>query len=290
MNVSQKILPMKYPPITSFHYHADLLSVLLNYDQCLPWFYNNFIQLFIHSNVEILDGIREGIILDFYTPYSNWKNCPHIYYQRINRNFVSKKWNSIIDFIIDTIDMDYYVYLDADQFFIPENTWCYKKVHKIHDMFIYGYDFQKKILYFTEYLTEARKYTYSRVTFLDFEKSYNSMLQIMQLNKNKIGNANGIEMISYRKYKLDYQFDISLAIDYLEDYLTGRNTYKRFRSPNTQWYMECNFGIKIYENIIKILKLILQKETRIDQRFFHVLWDHKKIMLLRIKFILGICF
>ncbi len=40
-----KQLPMKYPFITSYPSHANLISVLSNYQEAVPWIYNFYIQL-----------------------------------------------------------------------------------------------------------------------------------------------------------------------------------------------------------------------------------------------------
>jgi len=229
------------------------------------------------------DGIRDGLRLDFFTQSSFWKSCPHVYYQRINRDFASLKWKSIKDFIIDAIDMNYYVYLDIDRFYVPGSK-LYKKANKTHDIFVYGYDLKENIFNFTEFL-KNNVYTYSTIPIPEFENGYNGMLRIMSENKKKIGNANGLEMISYRKYKLDYKFDLILLHDMLKDYLNGENSYKKFRSANSQWNIDCNFGIKIYENFIKYLNSILIKDSEIDFRMFHLLWDHKRVMLSRIEFL-----
>jgi hypothetical protein len=41
----EKILPVKYPPITSFPQYADFISIALIEDRSLHWLYSHFIQL-----------------------------------------------------------------------------------------------------------------------------------------------------------------------------------------------------------------------------------------------------
>ena len=45
LDLDIKKLPIKRPPIIGYQYFAYPLAVIFNYNDCLPWFYCNFIQL-----------------------------------------------------------------------------------------------------------------------------------------------------------------------------------------------------------------------------------------------------
>lgn len=83
----KQILPMQNPPITSYHYQADLLSAILNNEKSKPWIYNRFIQLHIpDKNCESFKHF--GFRLDFYTSFL-WAACPFVNYQRV-KNVIEK--------------------------------------------------------------------------------------------------------------------------------------------------------------------------------------------------------
>ncbi len=110
----EKILPMNYPVITSYPTHANILSCVTQYEDSMQWFYDYYIQLFGGRDVS------QGCYMDFFAPIP-WKSCPWINYQRISRDLIAKKWDSITEFFIECINSGYYLFLYLDQFHIPDS-------------------------------------------------------------------------------------------------------------------------------------------------------------------------
>lgn len=80
-----------------------------------------------------------------------------------------------------------------------------------------------------------------------------------------------------------YQFDIALVKELLGDYLYSQNSSERVRgfyNPTDDYY----YGMQVYAN----LKLHYDVENIIhsDIRPLHVLWEHKKLMFQRIKYMI----
>lgn len=264
---------MSYPPpITSYPSHANLLSVILNHEEAKPWFYNYYIQLEAPSG-------GNGVRLDFYTTLL-YKTCPWIYYQRVSRELAAKKWSSITEFIIDSIDLGYYVYLMVDEYFIP-GYMNYQQEHQRHDIFIFGYDLESKTFNVADCFLDGRYY-YTTAAFDRIETGYHHIPAAEDW-------MDGIELIRFRK-KHEYNFDLSLILCFIEDYLNSQNTSQRYKIPSEYW---CDgmprqsfvFGLKIYDLLQEHLEQSVKQKTDPDLRPFHVLWDHKTVMVSRIKFL-----
>jgi amino acid adenylation domain-containing protein len=272
---NSKILPMRFPPpVTAYPSHADLLSVILNHPESYAWFYNYYIQLEAPP-----DGV--GVRLDFYTTLL-FKTCPFIYYQRMSRDLVAKKWRRISDYIIDCLDLGYYVYFLIDRFYIPEYAQ-YQKEHKIHDIFVFGYDLAGKSFNVADCFSGGL-YRYAKVTFTQIENGYRNIHLT-----DRPDWFDGVELISYRD-KFHYTFDINLMISFIKDYLSSTSTSQRYKIPSEKYCAEGlerkNFvyGLAVYQLLQDFMKKF-RKDLNYDIRPFYVLWNHKTVMLDRIKYL-----
>lgn len=276
-----KILPMKYPIVTSYPCHANVLSVVSNSDEYLPWFFNNYIQLNYPKEVH-----KDGARLDFYVSYL-WEACPYIYHQRVSKDFISYKWNTIIEFLIDSIELGFYIHLIVDTFYIP-NYKSINKNHIPHDIFIFGYDSSEKVFNVADNFNLG-KYSYETANFKDIEEGYKSVRQIGLFDW-----LDGIEMIRLKEnngaygFSHKYKFDVDLVKNSIKDYLSStNNSIKWHYIPSIQWkYDKDYFGIEIYSKLIEYLDNQVE-EIGIDMRPFYVLWEHKMVMLLRIQYMIN---
>jgi amino acid adenylation domain-containing protein len=272
---NSKVLPMCYPPpVMAYPAHGNLLSVILDHEEAFSWFYNYYIQLEAPPE-------GEGIRLDFYTTLL-YKTCPFIYYQRISRELIAKKWDKISDYIIDCLNLGYYVYFLIDRFYIPEYAE-YQKEHKIHDIFVFGYDLSEKSFNVADCFSGGL-YRYATATFTQIENGYK--------NIHLTGRPDwfdGVELISYRD-KFHYTFDINLMIGFMKDYLSSTSTSQRYKIPSEKYCAEGlerkNFvyGLAVYQLLQEFMKKF-RKDLNYDIRPFYVLWNHKTVMLDRIKYL-----
>lgn len=270
-----KILPMNYPVITSYPTHANILSCLQQYEDSMQWFYNYYIQLFAGG------VINKGYYMDFCAPIP-WRSCPWIYSQRIAKDMVEKKWASITEFIIDCIDSDFYVFLYLDQFYISE-ALPYQKQRYVHDTFIFGYDKQNRLFSVADFYKYS-KYCYTNIPFSEIEEAY------INLDLTDIAdNIQGIILIKPVRYD-NYAFDVRVVAGLLKDYLLSQNTFgsytggyrKDIGQKNDFWF----YGMDTYKLLKEHLQLFLNHQAPLDIRPFHILLDHKTLMLMRIKYLI----
>ncbi|KWX81154.1 hypothetical protein AMQ84_00745, partial [Paenibacillus riograndensis] len=135
-----KILDMYEPLIKTYPIHANITSILSTHKYFYEWLYNNHIQLFCTT---YNSNGSQDTYLDTYKPLTRVFN-PFFETQFIKKDIIFKSKIDICEFIINSIDLGYYIFLSIDVFFIS----LYKKSeHSGHDIFVFGYDKNKKIFH-----------------------------------------------------------------------------------------------------------------------------------------------
>jgi hypothetical protein len=274
-------LPMKFPVITCYPNHANLLSVISRNENYVHWFFNNYIQLFVDKN----DLKRNYLRIDFFTN-DPWMTCPWIHSQKISRSIIEKMHKtSIIDFFIESLMDNCYIYVIVDTFYVSKYQSFYNQDHQVHDLFIYGFNSEKKVFYAADNFLEG-KYSYEAIPFSEIEEAYN---QVKDLDLEDW--LEGVQLLSYREKNIfwglnhDYKFDTTKLEYELKDYLSSYKTVKRYFNPYYQWMIyasDLGFGVDIYTVLNDYL---MNVEDVSDKRPFYVFWEHKKVMLMRIKYL-----
>ncbi len=266
----KKILKTIYPPITSYPTHANILSTALINEEAIKWFYDYYIQLFARKD------LSSFCYVDFFAPIS-WKCCPWIHYQRISREFVERKWGSITEFLIDSIDSDYYAFLYLNQFYIPDFSLAYQSRDLMHDTYVYGYDAQEEVFYTADFY--KYNYGYAKVKFSNIEKAF-STTNLCDMDDF----LQGIVLVAPTKYE-KYNFNVKRTVSFINDFLNSelgfRSYTEGYRQDVEQNSADFCFGMDIY----RLLEELLTLQTCMDIRPFYVLFDHKKLMLMRIEYL-----
>ncbi|AIQ51297.1 hypothetical protein [Paenibacillus sp. FSL R7-0331] len=272
-------LPMKYPALTCYPNHANLLSVISQNDRYTEWFLNNYVQLFVDKN----DYKKKLLRLDFYTN-NPFITCPFISHQHIHRNIIKRAYDDIVEFLIHSLEEGYYIYLIIDSYYISKYA-KYQVNHQVHDLFIYGIDTERSIFYAADNFTNG-KYSYEEIPLDQIRKAYD------QVENLKLSDwLEGVKLIGYREanefwaLSHTYKFDLQNLLIELEEYLNGSKTPVRYANPYDQWYIyacEMAFGQDIFDVIIHF---ITYEEDLFDKRPLFVLWEHKKVMLMRLRYL-----
>ena len=132
-----KKLPVTYPMITSWQWHATLFSILSDDDNAKKWIFSNYIQLRCYNIQEIFTG-DDMLLADIMPGSSSLKECPYLITSIMTKQQIESYTGNIIDFIIKTIDLDGYIYGVFDEARILSD---YDVDYKFpHELFIYGYN------------------------------------------------------------------------------------------------------------------------------------------------------
>lgn len=267
--LTEKKLLLTPPPITSYPLFANLLGVILNNEAAYSWYYNYFIQLYGAIGSDGLPLYFNGVDL--------WEKCPFVDMQKIHRDYVEQNWDSVTDFLIDSLNSGYYSYYSANRFYIKVFD-KYHQQHDKHQTFIYGYDLEKKEFSIADFYKDY-SYTLATASFEEVEDSYNNI----HLSDMIDWNYGYIWQIKPKN--TDYQFDMELLKILLEDYLHSKNSVDSYEEHTKRKKGGIVYGVANYDLIVSFIDLVLQEKQMPDIRPLHVMFDHKSIMVERIKFL-----
>ncbi|GGG02013.1 hypothetical protein [Paenibacillus aceti] len=274
-------LPFEMPKVYGFLGHAYVLGILQPFEYAQPWIHTSYIQLFISK--PYLQDLQE-YRLDFYPDLMiAYTHMPWLMYKHTDKVLLDQLGVDIHRYLITQLERKYYVVTYVDEFYI-HNSICYQQNHFVHDIFIYGYDLDRQI-YHVAIFDKNRQFTMQEVTFEQLGQAYSSQGKETQ---SLISSCKRLEPLDYEGSKYGagagrFDFDLTLMIEILTDYLEGRNSTERLRIQ--QQPMEGYFGVEIYPYLQEFVMRVIEGAQNFDVRQLHILWEHKKMMVERIKYL-----
>ncbi|GGH72249.1 hypothetical protein GCM10008014_58430 [Paenibacillus silvae] len=271
--MSTKMLSILIPPIHGYLCNAYPLSIALQNSNSEAWFLSNYIQVVCAGN------FPEGKFFTFYNSYFEWDSiflgCPFINYQKIHYQLIKKYNGELISFICDAIEKNNYVYLYVDEYYISHKS-AFNKYSLPHEMLIFGYNR-------TESTFNVLGYDANTV-FGKYEVSFDELTIAYQMCDKSTKNREYLYLLESNE-DFNYQFDTQLVIQTLREYRYSINTSLHFRAinPPNDWWI---YGMAAYTHFVKYIRSMMESlEGVIDIRIFHTLWEHKRMMVLRINYI-----
>lgn len=206
-----------------------------------------------------------------YMPENVYTGMEIMEHQHINRKLLEEHNISILTFIKTAIDNNDYITLYLNELYISRISSNYST----HKVLIHGYDDENNKLYLMAFDNDNhRRYGEITCTYDEFTNAYYETDHT--IDKNSI-IINLIHINPHEKY----DFDMHIMREWLIDYLESRNSVLKRQSrhiipPNTPtiWGRNC------YLELIKRA----EKWNNIDLRILYCIYEHKNIMLERIKF------
>ena len=272
-------LPFKTPKITCYNQHANLLAIISQTDDYLPWFYNNYFQLQFTNDIYNREVMAR---LDFEMPLL-FEACPFLERQTMSRLFIDRLWSDASSFICECIDSEYYVYITIDTFYID----CYpdyQNHHGQHPILVLGYDMDNHTVFAADNFAGGQ-YTVKVISMTQLDQAYN----IYDAKPVDVF-MDGVTLFKYNNHNQfwdwhhDYEFDCTFMKNSIKDFLNskGLNDYgiigiEQWKGTTLVYGRSCYDGINEY----------LNKIPYYDRRTFYVLWEHKKIMTERIEYMVN---
>lgn len=278
----KKILPVEYPKITSWQWHATLFSILGDDENFKKWVYSNYIQLRCHHITEIFTG-DDMLFADIMPGSSSLKECPYIITSLMTKGQIdSYCGGDVLDFIIKTIDMGGYVYGVFDEAKILCDVDLDYKFP--HELFIYGYDKEKKIFNVGDF-TFNEKYAHTTVTFEEVEQGYNVIApKDDHMFKDDYKGTRGLYVIWKNNETPYYEVDVQLIVRTLHEYLECLDTKDHFRMMRNR-FDDTIFGVDVYKSVLAQVEKQVEAGD-FDIRATHIMYDHKVLMYERIKYLM----
>ncbi len=257
-------LPLAASPIIGMQHLAYPLNILLNYKECLPWFHSDYVQIQYDEALSTFTFYKKDF---FDIPWLSW--------QLLKKNTFYCCGKDLSDFVVEFLRNGWYFCSSFDEYFVPDRK-SFKKEHFIHDFMIYGCDTdgrQFQILGFDQH----GDFT---TTIISFEELPRAVFFENTLGLEWVNNM--CFFSKKRNYK--FEFDKELLQQYLGDYLVGKNTWERVRCLGNPLSGH-RFGINIYPLLREYFAKLATDCIEYDIRPLHLLYEHKKCMVIRLEYI-----
>lgn len=278
------VLPVHYPAITSWQWHATLFSILGEDENAKKWIYSNYIQLRCYNIPEYTSG-DEILLCDMMPGSSSLKECPYLLCSLITKPQIESYCGDVIDFIIKTIDLGGYIYGAFDEARMISNVSVDYKF--AHELFIYGYNMDEEIFYVGDF-TFKDKYAYNTVPFDAVKRGFDVLTASEDhVLRDDYKGVRGLYVIQRNIDSRYYDIDTVLIKRTLEEYLNSNDTKDHFRMMRNR-FDDTSFGIDVYEALKKrVDKQLHAEEPDYDIRALHIAYDHKVLMLDRLKYLMA---
>lgn len=298
-----KSLAMRFPTITTFQGYANTFAVLESYPMTEEWRLAQYIQtciiayrdndlntiipydlFFVDSDFRVLSTKWHGHILQ------KLDLCPFLDVSSIPFNLILDSKIPLYKWIINAIDRDMYCYLPVNTEKIASYKIALQK-KKTHDIFIYGYNEASEEFLFADFINvegvienHSIKYSFAKCSFSELENAFRSMLED---GDHTWGKLNMIRIKDY-KYKMSVDYVRTSIVDYLHPDIRKKEGFIQYMyennnpPPNLMIFL----GVEVYDFLVLKIKEAVDKKDTVDYRLFHGFFDHKKLMVKRIEFML----
>jgi hypothetical protein len=275
--------PLKVPPVLGYLHHAFPLSVIFGKGGCLPWFYSNYIQLACPATYDFKRLISERrekfdfyLHPDYYAvhPHSHLRPSPLLESCWFDRELAMADGRLVL-FLIQAIDRGYCVEACADEFYVPGMA-CYQEQHRTHEILISGYDLETESFVVSIGFDRSGDFAIDEIAFSEVERAVGSADLKGHYNQHGIGLMRPARRVTHT-------LDVAWIVEQLKDYLCSRNTSERFRALRTP--DDRIYGRATYGWLHRYFEHLADHHDSYDIRPIHILWEHKKVMADRARYL-----
>lgn len=194
----------------------------------------------------------------------------------------------IIDLIEQCISDDKYVTLFLDEYYV-EDTYNYRRNHIVSEFFIYGFNHETRIFkgfnFNKQNVLTLVEYTYDELKmahhslFMGYEEFRTLPIWVHWYAFSSIRKKNNISD----------SYDINYIIGDLRDYNESKNKIDCLRSEIIEERgAEAVYGASTMKVLLEAFYHLLENKCYIDYRHIHLMYEHKRLMLDRMRYLSGI--
>lgn len=266
-----KKLPINDTPILdTYNFECLPYSIISTKNGFRGWEANNYLLLVMQKNF-----INKPVPFGYYLP--DYRKIPGLDCITGNRELINNLMNTnIIDFIKKAINNNWYIYLNLNDYFVP-NKKSYCKEDNSHDSLIYGIDENEENIFLFGY-TKNNRLERTSISFKNFVNAYYSLEKFDT-------SCDQFEMFRIND-KIEYFFNKELFLDTLRWYSKGTNISKY--SANYIIPEELVYGADCYDKLIEYYKLA--KSNKVLNKFHNFkipnkIVEHKKSLYQSVNYI-----
>ena len=229
------------------------------------WFFANHIQ--IHSQLQF-DPWEGDVPVCFFYGFKQGENYNHNHPYLDVHSIERALFDAVCDpisFFCAALAQGSYVECYLDEFYIHSRR-SYQTRRFTHNNLLFGYDRDREVFRLIGY-DDRGQYRASEVPFSVVGKAF------AEAEKNM-----PVFMLRPKAPEIGYEMNIPIMLELLRDYRFSRNSHERcafFAKP-----LERAYGMDVYEHVLEQLD-----KTIADVRVFHMLYEHKKVMCLRLDYL-----
>lgn len=260
-NIKKIELPIVEPILSTYHRQGTGGAIISSNPSIKNWYINACVDM--HCNRKFLRGYTTPEINIF---RSDIADMPCLIKQEIPLKYITRHAIKVIESALD--DGKYVYFNKIDDFYIPGKTW-YKERHFLYDGLIYGYDKSDRTFLIYAY-DNTWVYRCFKAPIKDFQKAIKASINT--------GYEATLTLI------IPKPEEIEISIKEIKDRLNNYISSNMKKYPPEINYRA--FGIVVHEYIAMFLDRYINGSIpyeKIDKRVFRVIWEHKKLMKLRIE-------
>lgn len=197
-------------------------------------------------------------------PDSSLHDCDLLFKFQLERDSTEKKYDTIVEFVKEYIDNEYFLFFEVDCFYIPVAVFNHQSHYNSRTL-LYGYDDETQTLHVADFYGPFDRnvaYKFREISFQDFVMAYSSY----ECSKN----------LQYERLLAFKYRDKDIAVNKGEIKYALKRYLQGFDDTHNNIY----FGIKCYDAIQEELT-----KRYIDFRLFNYIAAHAKAMRLRVGYL-----
>ncbi len=271
-----KRLPFVVPEVCNYPFFTALLGILSAHGKEKGWLYSNYLLLWCYENT-----VEFPYWVDFKFGDENKMEelCPNITKKTVFRKDVLDKYESVIDFVKESIDGNQYLFVSYDPYYIEE-YWTTLKMrrHIKHQCLVVGYNDSSGKVAIADFF--AGKYRVIEIGYDVFEKCYKDF----DLDESKVDadHCTNIELLSINE--ASDQIDYQRIINFLDDFINSKDEtlYNGFLDENSA---DIYTGFKFLEKIGEYINGRTADKEYLDEKCFYIIERFVHIFFDRIEYL-----
>jgi hypothetical protein len=261
-------------------YQALPLCAILARPNLLPWYYENFIEIY-YTDCYTVRGDYQYAGNGFRFPA-----VPCRQVLKIREQYDTKTHPDIIRQLLDAIHQGYYAYIQLNENHIPTQG-SYRRRDFLHDSLLYGYNTKREIFYGIT-IDAKRNFTMAEFPFDATQVAYLTGLSLpilgeAALDPQSLDRGPHLTYFKVNEKTVPYEFRLSVFATRLSNYVNA------CANPEFDYFFHCDpvkpiYGIEIYRTILDFYRNERELDFQ-DFRNFHFLYEHKAGILRRLQYI-----
>ncbi|MFF2908423.1 hypothetical protein [Paenibacillus sp. NPDC057934] len=267
-----KVLEVNKPIIAVMPEHAHALSIISAHESYENWIFSNLIQVF-HDQKAVVDN--DKLLIRFLDDGFIHKSRI-TKFEEVQKSTFSRWFSDVLKPLMDCIDNNTYIITLLDSFYIPKHRPYYKTIHRPHMTLIYGYCLIEQCFFIADFFEG----------FYSFEKA---SFEEVRLGFENVPPGDWSKVSLIQKGENQYNFDLHHVIKSIKEYKLSICPHEQVLRGTNNMFNNV-YGLDAYRIMLELIPFYFALgEECMDIRSFHLMYEHKKLMILRLN-ILGSIF